>query len=99
MTGDNTKKRKPVDEDAGPSKKKGDSKPAGQLVNPKRVRELKGGDVKAGPVVYWLSRDQRVNDNWALLYAIEQAQKSGSPVAVAFNLVRPMLCMGIACSA
>jgi deoxyribodipyrimidine photolyase len=34
-----------------------------------------------------MSRDQRVNDNWALLYACEVAAKSGSPVAVAFNLV------------
>jgi deoxyribodipyrimidine photo-lyase len=35
-----------------------------------------------------MSRDQRVADNWALLYALEQASASGSPVAVAFNLVR-----------
>jgi deoxyribodipyrimidine photolyase len=34
-----------------------------------------------------MSRDQRVNDNWALLYAMEKAQKTNAPVAVVFNLV------------
>lgn len=33
------------------------------------------------------SRDQRINDNWALLYAMECAQKTTAPVAIAFNLV------------
>ncbi len=48
-----------------------------------------------------MSRDQRIDDNWALLHAIEVAQKAqqsasgagggnnGAQVAVAFNLVRP----------
>ncbi len=35
-----------------------------------------------------MSRDQRIQDNWALLYACEQAAKSGAPVAICFNLVR-----------
>lgn len=35
-----------------------------------------------------MSRDQRVKDNWALLYACEVAERSGSSVVVAFNLVR-----------
>ena len=34
-----------------------------------------------------MSRDQRMLDNWALLHAIEQAGKTGAPVAVVFNLV------------
>jgi deoxyribodipyrimidine photo-lyase len=63
-------------------------KPVPLAVNPKRVRELKGGAVTGtGPVIYWMSRDQRVRDNWALLYACQQASKNGAPVAVAFNLV------------
>ena len=38
--------------------------------NKHRVRELKVGEVKGkGPVIYWMSRDQRVADNWALIYA------------------------------
>ncbi len=35
-----------------------------------------------------MSRDQRSKDNWALLYACEVAQRSGSNVVVAFNLVK-----------
>ena len=33
-----------------------------------------------------MSRDQRANDNWALLYAQELAKNRGSPLAVAFCL-------------
>ena len=60
-------------------------------VNPKRVRILKAGDQGAGPVVYWMSRDQRVDDNWALLYAKERALERGAPLVVAFCLVSEFL--------
>ncbi len=35
-----------------------------------------------------MSRDQRMKDNWALLHSIEQAGRTGAPVAVVFNLVK-----------
>lgn len=38
-------------------------------------------------VVYWMSRDQRADDNWALLFAREMANQQGIPVSVIFNLV------------
>jgi deoxyribodipyrimidine photo-lyase len=41
----------------------------------------------ASPVLYWMSRDQRCSDNWALLYASETAAKAGAPLGVVFNLV------------
>ncbi|DBA93622.1 hypothetical protein WJX82_009822 [Trebouxia sp. C0006] len=63
-------------------------------VRPERIRELKGGEIKKGPVIYWMSRDQRSKDNWALLYACEVAQRSGSNVVVAFNLVTEFLGAG-----
>ncbi len=53
----------------------------------KRVRILKTADRKDGPVVLWMSRDQRVNDNWALLFAQELAIKQNLPIAVLFCLV------------
>lgn len=53
----------------------------------KRVRILKGGAQKTGPVIYWMSRDQRVRDNWALLVAQELAVQQGVPLAVVFCLV------------
>jgi len=55
-------------------------------VNPKRVRALKKANQTKGPAVYWMSRDQRVADNWALLYAGELAKKYNTYLAVAFCL-------------
>lgn len=59
-------------------------------VQPGRVRALKEGsrpsDGEVGPVVYWMFRDQRLRDNWALIHAIDQANEANVPVAVAFNL-------------
>ena len=52
-----------------------------------RVKKWKDGEDGVGPVVYWMSRDHRSRDNWALLHAVHQARKKGVPVAVAFNLV------------
>jgi hypothetical protein len=46
---------------------------------------------KNGPVVYWMSRDHRSRDNWALLHAVSQARMKGVPVAVVFNLVDKFL--------
>jgi deoxyribodipyrimidine photo-lyase len=39
------------------------------------------------PIVYIMSRDQRVTDNWALLYALELAQKNDTYVHVVALLV------------
>jgi len=60
-------------------------------MNDKRVRCLTPGRVKQGPVLYWMSRDQRVGDNWALLYAQELALERKEPLAVAFCLVPQFL--------
>lgn len=61
------------------------------LVNPRRTRILAKGKWNGGPVVYWMSRDQRVNDNWALLFALEMAAKKGVPLTVTFCLVPEFL--------
>ena len=60
-------------------------------MNPKRARTLKDGTKKKGLVVYWMSRDQRVEDNWALLYAQELALQMKAPLAVIFCLVPQFL--------
>jgi deoxyribodipyrimidine photo-lyase len=52
----------------------------------KRARQLKEGRTGAGPVVYWMSRDQRADDNWALLYAQQEALDRQRPLLVAFCL-------------
>ncbi|WAR28769.1 PHR-like protein [Mya arenaria] len=58
--------------------------------NKKRVRVLSKAkdfpdDCKG--VVYWMSRDQRVQDNWAMLYAQKLALKLEVPLHVCFCLV------------
>lgn len=56
-------------------------------MNPQRIRNLNSCPEKPGPVVYWMSRDQRVADNWALIFAKELAEERSVPVAVVFCLV------------
>ncbi len=56
------------------------------MVDPRRVRTVKHGPVGKGPVLYWMSRDQRVNDNWALLFAQELALVRKVPLGVVFSL-------------
>lgn len=64
------------------------------LVNKKRVRPMGTGDHGAGPVVYWCSRDQRVEDNWALIHACDTAKQAGVPCVVVFSLVTEFLGAG-----
>jgi deoxyribodipyrimidine photo-lyase len=57
------------------------------IVDPRRVRLLQDGSNKKGVIVYWMSRDQRAEDNWALLYALQTANKRQLPLLVVFTLV------------
>jgi len=61
------------------------------MINENRIRILKKGDNSNGPVIYWMSRDQRVNDNWALLFAQQLALEKKRGFAVAFSLVPKFL--------
>ena len=60
-------------------------------INSNRVRLIKEGQARRGPVVYWMSREQRVDDNWALLFAQELAMKRKVPLGVVFCLVPTFL--------
>ncbi|WP_197723467.1 deoxyribodipyrimidine photo-lyase [Desulfovibrio ferrophilus] len=55
-------------------------------MNPSRARIVAQGEDSGGPVVYWMSRDQRSRDNWALIHARELAG-SNRALVVAFCLV------------
>lgn len=57
-------------------------------IDSRRIRRLNDKPANTGPVLYWMSRDQRVQDNWALLYAQEQAVLRKVPLFVVFNLER-----------
>jgi deoxyribodipyrimidine photo-lyase len=56
-------------------------------IDVRRTRSLNSAAVGKGPVIYWMSRDQRVSDNWALLYAQELARDNKQPLVVVFCLV------------
>ena len=60
-------------------------------MNPKRVRTLKAGDLKKVAIVYWMSREQRTQDNWALLFSQELSQREKVPLAVVFCLAPQFL--------
>ena len=57
-------------------------------MNPHRIRSLNQASYTPGEVVYWMSRDQRALDNWALLLAQELAEKNHTTVSVVFCLRR-----------
>jgi deoxyribodipyrimidine photo-lyase len=56
-----------------------------------RVNLLTDAESKPGPVVYWMQRDQRVDDNWALIFAQMKAGELNQPLIVVFNLVNKFL--------
>jgi len=55
-------------------------------MNLKRRRILQDGDITGSSVVYWMSRDQRLRDNWALRYAQEKALEYEVPLILVFCL-------------
>jgi deoxyribodipyrimidine photo-lyase len=56
-----------------------------------RIKILHEVESQKGPIVYWMQREQRVNDNWALIYAYEKALENNQPLIVVFNLVAKFL--------
>ena len=58
-------------------------------INMKRVRVLtKHANVIPGDcVVYYMIREQRVKDNYSILYAKEIANQNNVPLKVVFNLI------------
>lgn len=62
-------------------------------VDKRRCRRLNDCAVQeeSKPVIYWMSRDQRCQDNWALLYAKQLALKRSSSLHVVFCLVPKFL--------
>ncbi len=52
----------------------------------RRIRNLNAKPDRDGPVIYWMSRDQRVSHNWALICACWKANELCKPVEVIFTL-------------
>ncbi len=51
-----------------------------------RSRPLNNIVIQKGPILYWMNREQRAEDNWALLAAQSIAQQQDQPVLVVFCL-------------
>ncbi|RYG80795.1 deoxyribodipyrimidine photolyase, partial [bacterium] len=60
--------------------------PAPPMPLPDRSRNLNDAPTKDGLIVYYVQRDQRIGDNWALLKAGEIAHERGQKMAVVFSL-------------
>ncbi|MBP7967016.1 deoxyribodipyrimidine photo-lyase [Candidatus Woesebacteria bacterium] len=61
-------------------------------MNLQRVYKINGkSEVADKAVAYWMSRDQRVAHNWALIYAAEKAQQYNMPLYVFFALTPSFL--------
>jgi deoxyribodipyrimidine photo-lyase len=55
------------------------------MVQKERIRKLNDKNNKYGQsVIYWMSREQRVKDNWAMLYAAQRAKDLNVSLIVAF---------------
>jgi deoxyribodipyrimidine photo-lyase len=61
------------------------------MVDKRRIRLLNNGIERQGPVIYWMSRDQRVQDNWALLFAQGLALERRQPLVLLFCLAPQFL--------
>ncbi len=57
----------------------------------RRARKLNDKKDQEGSVVYWMSRDMRVEDNWAMVFAAQLATQKKSKLIVVFTLVPEFL--------
>ena len=55
------------------------------MLNSQRVKTLQKGSYQGQSVLYWMNRDKRVKDNWALLEAQNLAIEKKAPLIVCFQ--------------
>ena len=55
------------------------------MLNSQRVKILQNGSYQGRSVLYWMNRDKRVKDNWALLEAQNLAIEKKAPLIVCFQ--------------
>lgn len=61
------------------------------MINQHRIRQINDALPQAGPVLYWMSRDMRLHDNWALLHTRELAHNAEAAFAVVYTLEKNFL--------
>ena len=64
-------------------------------VHPDRIQQIRTGTRGKGPVIYWMSRDQRIGDNWALVHAQDLALHLSRPLRIVFCLADEFLQAGL----
>jgi deoxyribodipyrimidine photo-lyase len=52
------------------------------IIDERRIRVVNSGQPAQGPILYWMSREQRVHDNWGLLHARSLAGRARALVTV-----------------
>jgi deoxyribodipyrimidine photo-lyase len=57
------------------------------MVHSERIFRYNNIAYQSGCIVYWMQREQRTKDNWALIFAQEQAIEVRQPLYVIFNKV------------
>jgi deoxyribodipyrimidine photo-lyase len=55
------------------------------------ITKIKNGIEGDGNIIYWMSRDQRINDNWALIYAQQMAIERKTGLEIIFCLATNFL--------
>lgn len=55
-------------------------------VNANRVHQLNSVEYSSGKILYWMSRDQRLFDNWSVLFAAEKAIEYQQQLEIVFCL-------------
>ena len=58
-----------------------------KYVHKERIRRLNKHTYAGGPILYWMDREMRARDNWALLRALELGKTHNQPVGIVYNLV------------
>lgn len=57
-----------------------------RTVDARRVHILVPGE-SSGPVLLWINRDMRFDDNWAYIYAAQEANRRNVPLIAVYNLI------------
>jgi deoxyribodipyrimidine photo-lyase len=56
-----------------------------------RIYKIKSGIEGDGNIIYWMRRDQRIDDNWALIYAQQMAMERKKGLEIVFCLADDFL--------
>lgn len=56
------------------------------IIDNRRIQKQNEYQYQNGPILYWMNRDMRLQDNWALIYAYELSKKFKTELVICYNL-------------